>query len=523
MKTNISVSLFSPGQVAGIVILSILVAALIGLCGYLVYLLHKRGVHVLHTEQLQLQRNELMRKLDAMRAGVALGDLPQTANVAEEEDDEEEEEAVAADEDADDDGDIGSTVFDDEVETEGEVEVTESGTVVRYNRSFTARITQADNDLKARYSELKNYLLGYRGVKARMSWRRETFHIGRKSAVAFVVRGKTLCIFLATDPTMFEGTKYKVEDMSGRSNKNPMPCMYKITSDRKMSYAKELVDIVMAGYNAAKNPEYKPDDFTLPYKSTEVLIKRRLIKVSGGVADLAREDAMAAAKGIHYNRSFAARIIQSDDALKSCYSRVKNHLMAHKDVVAVDTWKRETFRKGRTVVAAFIIRGKTLCLCLATDPAKYDGTKYKVEDLTVRNKNTNTPLLYRVKGDRRVTYAMQLIDQAFAEQGIEAAEIETVNYAVPFVATETLVRRGLIKVTEGTTPRFRDRILTTKEPVTDTSQETNIESTQEAKADTTVQETDTAPAQVEVPERLTAEPTPETPTQEAAATEDKAE
>ena len=452
-----SVSLFSPGQIAAVVIVAVVIAALIGLIVYLAYLLHKRGVHIMRTEQLQLQRSELMRKLDAMRAGASLGELPQTETYNEgvgavteeepEEDDEGEEEAeeeIAADLETDEFG---------ENET-GEVEVDEAGAVVRYNRSFTARLTQADKDLKARYSEIKNCLMVYRGMKSRISWKREVFHIGRKSVAAFVIRGKTLCICLATDPAMFENTKYKVTDISGGKEK-ALPCLFRITSDRKCGYAKELIDIVAAGFNADKQTDYKMADYTLPYKSTRVLIKQRLIKVLGDVPDAVKDDAIAAAKGIAYNRSFAAKIIQSDDALKACYSKVKNHILSYKDIDVSDTWKRETFKFGRNCVAAFIIRGKTLCLCLATRPSRFEGTKYKVEDLSKRNKNTNTPLLYRVKGERRITYAMQLIDTVFAENGIEKAENhEYVDYAVPFTATDTLVRHGLIKITQRHLPKF---------------------------------------------------------------------
>ena len=49
---------------------------------------------------------------------------------------------------------------------------------------------------------------------------------------------------------------------------------------------------------------------------------------------------------------------------------------------------------------------------------------------------------------------MQLIDRVFAEHGIEKGDGEYVNYAVPFTATDTLVRRGLIRVITGATPQF---------------------------------------------------------------------
>ena len=449
-----SVSLFSPGQIAAIVIVAVIIAALAGLIGYLAYLLHKRGVHKMRTEQLQLQRNELMKKLNAMRSGARLDDLPQTEAFNAE------NTSVAAAEPDEDDEEESEDEIDAEVEDFGEeteisdVEINDAGNVVRYNRSFTARITQSDKDLKARYSELKNYLMAYRGIKSRISWKREIFHIGRKSVAAFIVRGKTLCLCLATDPAMFDNTKFKVTDISGGKEKS-LPCMFRITSDRKCGYAKELIDIVAVGFNIDKQSDYKMADFTLPYKSTRVLVKQHLIKVAGNVSEALKDDAVAAAKGIAYNRSFAAKIIQSDDALKVCYSKVKNHLTLYKDIAVADTWKRETFKFGREVVAAFIIRGKTLCLCLATDPSRYVGTKYKVEDLSKRNKKTNTPLLYRVKGERRIAYAMQLIDTVFAEYGIEKLESpEYVDYAVPFTATETLVRHGLIKITEKHLPKF---------------------------------------------------------------------
>lgn len=440
-----SVSLFSPGQIAGIVIVSMLIAGFIGLNIWFGILMRKRGAHKLHTAQLRMQREALMEKLNAMRAGGPVESsgvkfvpvFAPVGAVAEQDEDDDDEQAKPADE-----ADV-----EDEDESEAlDLEVTAEGNVVRYNRSFSARIIQSDNDLKARYSELKNYILSYKGVRARMSWQKETFHAGRRNIASFTVRGKTLCVNLATDPKMFDDTKYKVEDLS-HGKKNPMPCRFRITSDRKTSYAKELIDIVMAGFGMDRVLTYAPQDYTLPYKSTEALVKRRLIKVLGdSIPDFEKEDALAAAKRIRYNRSFEARIIQCDDELKGYYSTLKNYILAHKGVTADVTWKKETFVADKNTLATFVIRGKTLCLCLAVDPAKFDGTKYKVEDLSARVKKTKTPCLYRVKSARRISYAMHLIDVMCGEQGIEKIEREAVNYAVPFTATDTLVRRGLIKV-----------------------------------------------------------------------------
>ena len=90
-----------------------------------------------------------------------------------------------------------------------------------------------------------------------------------------------------------------------------------------------------------------------------------------------------------------------------------------------------------------------MCLCLNDNPAKYADTKYKVEDLSLHSKKTKTPLLYRIKNDRRMHYAKDLIDAAFTALGLTKTEREPVSYEEPFADSEELIARGLIRVTEG--------------------------------------------------------------------------
>lgn len=346
------------------------------------------------------------------------------------------------------DSDITFTV--DEDGDELEEMLTPEGTVVRYNRSFSARVIQSNDDLKARYSELKNYLLAYKGVTSRTSWRRESFRVGKSNAACFTVRGKTLCLFLASDPKKYENTKYKVEDLSLKSKNAKLPLMFKLKSDRRMGYAKELIDAMMAERGIKKLSDYKAADFKPVYKSTEVLVRRDLIRIVGdALPNFEAEEAEAAAKGIHYNRSFTARIIQSDDLLKSRYSELKNHLLSYSDAKVRNTWKRETYRVGKNNVASIAVRGKTLCLYLAADPSVYSDTKYRGEDLSQKNPSNKFPLLYRIKSDRKMGYAKHIIDGLMKEFGAEKTDREPEDYAVPYKSTDALVRKGLIRVVQG--------------------------------------------------------------------------
>ena len=146
-----------------------------------------------------------------------------------------------------------------------------------------------------------------------------------------------------------------------------------------------------------------------------------------------------------YNRSFEAKLIQSDDTVKRYYSELKNCLLSYKKVTSRISWRHESFRKGRPAAAKFVIRGKTLCLCLALDPENYEESKYIVDDMSRYAKFANTPLMYRIKNERRLRYAKELI--AFLFEGTEPSGHEYEDFAaIPYEDTQSLVERGLIKI-----------------------------------------------------------------------------
>lgn len=163
-----------------------------------------------------------------------------------------------------------------------EAAVRESGGIfipVRYNRSFTAKLIQADGRQKDYYGEIKNELMRY-GVKTRTSWRYETFKTGRKLLAKIAFRGKTTGLYLALDPKAYVGTKYKLEDVSSVAANAGVPSLYKIKNDRRCKYSKELIAAVMEanGLTAGETPT---DDYAAryPYEELEPLIERNLVKL----------------------------------------------------------------------------------------------------------------------------------------------------------------------------------------------------------------------------------------------------
>ncbi|HBN12059.1 MAG TPA: hypothetical protein DD415_00415, partial [Clostridiales bacterium] len=500
---NLLESFFTPSQTVTLIVVAVVGVLLIVLNIVLAYVFHKRGERKLYDLMLQKQKELLMQQLDELRSGAVVPDeekfrkeffnrippdyvpaehtapaeviaeelveeapaeviaeQPGEEQPAEEIAEQPAEELNEAEEEPCDELAPTDAAYEDE-NAEIIEEVVVNGVVMRFNRSFTARIIQADDILKARYSELKNYILSFNGVKNRISWKKESFRTGRNTFACFTVRGKTLCLSLAADPKQFEGTKYKVIDLSVRSPKSKQPCMYRISSDRRVKYAKQLIDMLMGHLGLTRNADYAAEQFMPEYQTSEQLIAEGLIKVTGDVPpaaaapvnvaeaapviqpeppaevfsepedeqpdEEAEETAVAAAVDddenaeiveeevvngvvIRYNRSYTARITQSDDILKARYSELKNYILSYEGVRNRISWKRETFRLGRNIFACFTVRGKTLCLSLAADPKRFEGTKYKVIDLSVRSPKSKQPCMYRISSDRRVKYAKQLID-----------------------------------------------------------------------------------------------------------------
>jgi hypothetical protein len=142
---------------------------------------------------------------------------------------------------------------------------------VRYRHSFLSKLIQSDKELQQIYTEIKNLLLSYRGVKARMSFANETFKKAKVHISKLNVKGKSLTVELALNPENYSIQKYHFID---NSKKNPdLPMMMKVRSERSLRYCLELIEEQMRVLGLEKDDTYTAQDFTMPYETTEQLAK----------------------------------------------------------------------------------------------------------------------------------------------------------------------------------------------------------------------------------------------------------
>lgn len=194
----------------------------------------------------------------------------------------------------------------------------------------------------------------------------------------------------------------------------------------------------------SKNAAIYSESFTEEGEEEEIPTVGKEIAVVEAVAEMqAPEGEVESAT--RYNRSFHARLIQSDDDVKEWYGILKNRVLSYEKVSSRMSWKYESFAYRRNSVAKIFIKGKTLYLYLALNPADYAEGKYKIEDVSNVSQFADTPSLYRIKSEKRVRYAQELIDEICTKLGSKKSKREPVNYYEPYESDAKLTEKGLVK------------------------------------------------------------------------------
>ncbi len=149
----------------------------------------------------------------------------------------------------------------------------------RFRSSFMSRLIQSEPPIQDYYTILKNALLSYKGVKARMSWNFESFNNARTQCAKLNVKGKNFLVYLALKLDDYNANKYHFTDASDKPKFENVPMMLKVKSERSLRYALELIDEVMKlnGFEKAKN--FAEVDYHMPYATVSELAERELVKV----------------------------------------------------------------------------------------------------------------------------------------------------------------------------------------------------------------------------------------------------
>ena len=412
---------------------------------------------------------------------------------------EEEEEADAVDFDLADEEEEeeGATESSDDEAEEVLFELSDGGLVkeIRYDKSFTARVIQSEA-AKKYYSEIKNYCARF-PVKSRISWKADTFHVGWTTYAIAKVRGKSLALYLALDPTMFDKDVYHQRNVGDRKSYEKCPMMVWVRSDLALRKAQKLICFMLTQAGFTENEEAENVDYVAayPYEDTDALVARNLIKkiertlnkeesakaiaddllgsdgqdddtefelvgeLPAAVADGSESYAAMGQDGRYvtlkkYTRGFLAKMKQGPHDRKDQYAAIKSEMLAMKGVRVSNSFAGETFMCGRQPLLKARIRGKTLCLFFALNPEDYRQTLYHQQNKGDVKAYADTPMMVRVKSYQGLDRALRLIEELMRRYSLGRVEKRSFRDEFRFEDTETLVGEGLIKAKMVTVPYY---------------------------------------------------------------------
>ena len=148
---------------------------------------------------------------------------------------------------------------------------------IRYDYSFESKLMMASEETKEFYRTIAAYVRSH-GVKISRSWKRERIYFGKKHYATLVFKGTRLAVAFALDPKEYEETKYKAQDVSGIKKFAATPMLMKLTSQRRLKYAKELLAKMFAE-SGIEDKKLEVRINKIPTKSKRALIRANLIKV----------------------------------------------------------------------------------------------------------------------------------------------------------------------------------------------------------------------------------------------------
>ena len=124
---------------------------------------------------------------------------------------------------------------------------------------------------------------------------------------------------------------------------------------------------------------------------------------------------------------FAQKMVDADKDIQEKYNELKNEILAYGPSSRLSV-AGDTFRLHRKAYVKITLVGKTLKVYFALNPNDYVDSPIPVFDAGDKSSYEDVPALLKVRSALSVKRAKELIDAAFAADGVEKAEVGNHNF-----------------------------------------------------------------------------------------------
>lgn len=147
-------------------------------------------------------------------------------------------------------------------------------------QSFIDRIYAADSELKYYYSEVKNELLSYSGVKHTVDRKYEVFHHGTRQIAKLSICNGVLKLYVNLDPDKYDKKLYNHRDMSKLECHAKTPLRIDVNTAESLRHAKVFIRILRKKENLKTETSFVRIDYEKFYTLKETFLPRIFKKMA---------------------------------------------------------------------------------------------------------------------------------------------------------------------------------------------------------------------------------------------------
>lgn len=271
------------------------------------------------------------------------------------------------------------------------------------HRHFKQKLIDSSDIVQDRYEQIVSLLSRIEGIRVIEGKKQESFKKGHNPVARLTFRGKTLCILLALNPQDYVNTKYIFTDISEFKTHTHYPMRVKLTSDRQVRWAKELINdiVIKNGYTLKEE--------IVPIKEVEKPVEQQ--SVDQVVCHIAEHKFLEYCMGKNYRRSFGQKLRRSTKEIKQRYKSLVEHIKKTNNVREIESDHFRTFRLKNKPIAKITMKGKTLNVYLALQPKDFNDTKYIFQDVSHVKKYVYYPMRIKLTSERQLKWTCELIDK----------------------------------------------------------------------------------------------------------------
>ncbi len=119
----------------------------------------------------------------------------------------------------------------------------------------------------------------------------------------------------------------------------------------------------------------------------------------------------------YISKSFTGKMCQAITEYINYYNELKNYVLKFAKTRSKVSWNYDNFFVGRKSKIKLGFRGNTLVMYIDLPYSEYEGTKYYPKDFSSVKKFEDTPMMVKVKSNRGVKFAKELISVALNDLG----------------------------------------------------------------------------------------------------------